>query len=189
MRFCEEQTFVPPEGLPTRRGCRAVVSVMGAKILISPLCFGHRRYGLKHALASAPMNQRALWLSLYGGGGDPPIEGLSLGYPRARVGVCPCTKLQQGSGEPVIQRISVYGSIAMMKKLFATWLIALGCLVSFAAFAAEPEPSGKVSISSKSVAVGVGVSWGDGTLTYGSKTYTFSLQGLSVLDLGISTIT
>src|SRR6202521_2572798 len=77
----------------------------------------------------------------------------------------------------------------MTKKSFATWLIALGCLVSFAAFAAEPEPSGRVNISSKSVAIGVGVSWGDGTLTYGNKTYTFSLQGLSVLDLGISTIT
>ena len=77
----------------------------------------------------------------------------------------------------------------MTKKLFATWLIALGCLVSFAAFAAEPNPSGTVSISSKSVAIGVGVSWGDGTLNYGGRTYTFSLQGLSVLDLGISTIT
>src|ERR1700680_4777691 len=77
----------------------------------------------------------------------------------------------------------------MTKKSFATWLVALGCLVSFAAFAAEPNPSGTVSISSKSVAVGIGVSWGDGTLTYGGKTYTFSLQGLSVLDLGISTIT
>ena len=33
------------------------------------------------------------------------------------------------------------------------------------------------------------MSWGDGTLTYGSRTYTFSIQGLSVLDLGISTIT
>ena len=77
----------------------------------------------------------------------------------------------------------------MTKKSFATWLIALGCLVSFAALAADPDPSGTVSISSKSVAVGVGVSWGDGKLTYGSRTYTFSLQGLSVLDLGISTIT
>ena len=60
----------------------------------------------------------------------------------------------------------------MTKKSFATWLIALACLVSFAAFAAEPNPSGTVSISSKSVAIGVGVSWGDGTLTYGGKTYT-----------------
>ena len=77
----------------------------------------------------------------------------------------------------------------MTKKLFATWLIALGWLVAFAAFADEPNPSGRVNISSKAIAVGVGVTWGDGTLSYGGKTYTFSLSGLSVVDLGISTIT
>jgi hypothetical protein len=77
----------------------------------------------------------------------------------------------------------------MTKKSFATWLIALGCMVAFAAFADEPNPSGRVNISSKSVAIGVGVNWGDGTLSYGGRTYTFSVAGLSVLDLGISTIT
>ena len=77
----------------------------------------------------------------------------------------------------------------MTKKLFATWLIALGCLVGFAAFAGEPNPSGTVTISSKAVAIGVGVTWGDGTLSYGGKTYTFSITGLSVVDLGISTVT
>jgi len=77
----------------------------------------------------------------------------------------------------------------MMKKAFATWLIALSYLVAFAAFAAEPNPSGKVNISSTAVAVGVGVSWGDGTLSFGGKTYAFSMTGLSVVDLGISTVT
>ena len=77
----------------------------------------------------------------------------------------------------------------MPKKSFATWLIALGCLVAFAAFADEPNPSGKVNISSKAIAVGVGVTWGDGTLSYGGRTYTFSVTGLSVVDLGISNIT
>jgi len=77
----------------------------------------------------------------------------------------------------------------MTKKAFATWLIALSYLVAFAAFAAEPSPSGTVNISSKAIAVGVGVTWGDGTLTYGGKTYPFSMTGLSVVDLGISTVT
>ena len=77
----------------------------------------------------------------------------------------------------------------MTKKAFATWLIALSYLVAFAAFAAEPPPSGKVNISSKAIAVGIGVTWGDGTLSYGGKTYTFSITGLSVVDLGISNIT
>jgi hypothetical protein len=76
----------------------------------------------------------------------------------------------------------------MTKKWFATWLIALGWLVAFTAFAAEPNPSGKVNITSKAVAVGVGVTWGDGTLSYGGKTYSFSMTGLSVVDLGISNV-
>jgi hypothetical protein len=76
----------------------------------------------------------------------------------------------------------------MTKKAFATWLIALGYLVAFAAFAADPPPSGTVNISSKAVAVGVGVTWGDGTLTYAGKTYPFSMTGLSVVDLGISNV-
>lgn len=78
----------------------------------------------------------------------------------------------------------------MMKKWFSTWLVALGCLGVFAvAVAAEPNPSGTVNINSKTVAIGVGVSWGDGTLNYQGKTYTFSVDGLSVVDLGISNIT
>jgi len=76
----------------------------------------------------------------------------------------------------------------MMKK-WLTGLVALGCLgVLAVALAADPTPSGSVKISSKAVALGVGVSWGDGTLTYQGKTYTFSVDGLSVADLGISSI-
>ena len=78
----------------------------------------------------------------------------------------------------------------MMKKWLSTWLLALGCLgVLTVAVAAEPNPSGTVKITSKAVAIGVGVTWGDGTLTYQGKTYTFSVDGLSVVDLGISNVT
>ena len=34
----------------------------------------------------------------------------------------------------------------------------------------------------------VGVSWGDGVLTYHGKKYPFEIQGLSVVDLGISKV-
>lgn len=78
----------------------------------------------------------------------------------------------------------------MTKKWFATWLVALGCVGVLAiALAAEPAPSGSVTISSKAVALGIGVTWGDGTLTYQGKTYAFSVDGLSVVDLGIASIT
>lgn len=78
----------------------------------------------------------------------------------------------------------------MMKKWTSNWLVALGCLAAFSlAMAADPPPSGTVKMTSKSVAVGVGVTWGDGTLTMGGKTYAFSVDGLGLLDLGVSDVT
>jgi hypothetical protein len=78
----------------------------------------------------------------------------------------------------------------MTKKVSFKWLVALGCLAMFSvAMAADPPVSGTVKISSKAVAVGVGVTWGDGTLTFGGKTYPFSVDGLGVADLGVSDIT
>ncbi len=78
----------------------------------------------------------------------------------------------------------------MIKKVSFKWLVALGCLAMFSvAMAADPPVSGTVKMSSKAVAVGVGVTWGDGTLTFGGKTYPFSVDGLGVADLGVSDIT
>jgi hypothetical protein len=78
----------------------------------------------------------------------------------------------------------------MTKKWVSSWLVALGCLgVLAVALAAEPAPSGSVKITSKAVALGIGVSWGDGTLTYQGQTHTFSVDGLSVADLGIASVT
>jgi hypothetical protein len=54
---------------------------------------------------------------------------------------------------------------------------------------AQGDTSGKVTLESKSVAVGVGVSWGDGVLEYRGKKYPFTLEGLSVLDLGVAKVT
>ena len=47
-------------------------------------------------------------------------------------------------------------------------------------------PSGKVSIQSRSIAAGVGVTWGDGKLSFKGKDYPFSINGLTVVDFGIS---
>jgi hypothetical protein len=49
---------------------------------------------------------------------------------------------------------------------------------------AQTDTKGKVTLESKSVALGVGVSWGDGVLEYRGKKYPFTIDGLSVLDLG-----
>ncbi len=78
----------------------------------------------------------------------------------------------------------------MNMKWNSKWLLALGCLAVFSmAMAAEPAPSGTIKLTSKSVAVGIGVTWGDGTLTFGGKPYAFSVEGLGLLDLGVSDVT
>jgi hypothetical protein len=71
-------------------------------------------------------------------------------------------------------------------KTFAT-LACFGVLAT--AWAQDPAPSGQVSVTSKSRAVGVGVQGGNGTLTYQGVRHSFSIDGLSVVDLGISKIT
>lgn len=67
-------------------------------------------------------------------------------------------------------------------------------LVTFFVFnltlpALAEDPSGTVKLESTSVALGIGVQWGDGTLTLNDgSTHAFKIEGLSVLDLGVSTI-
>jgi hypothetical protein len=59
--------------------------------------------------------------------------------------------------------------------------------VATTAVAAEKAtPSGKVTLESTSIAAGIGVTWGDGKLTFKGKTYPFSVEGLSLVDWGIS---
>jgi len=48
--------------------------------------------------------------------------------------------------------------------------------------------SGTVSIDLTSVAAGIGTSWGGGVLRYQGRTYRFSVTGISVGDVGISSI-
>lgn len=74
-----------------------------------------------------------------------------------------------------------------------TFLVAAGLglaslVVGIATISAQGATTGKVMIESKSVAVGVGVSWGDGTLEFQGKKYPFTVQGLSVVDLGVSKV-
>ena len=52
--------------------------------------------------------------------------------------------------------------------------------------AEKATPSGKVTMQSTSIAVGIGVTWGDGKLTFKGKDYPFSIDGLTLVDWGIS---
>ena len=72
-------------------------------------------------------------------------------------------------------------------------LLSLAMVVMLLAAASPGYPqsdklSGTVSIDLTSVAAGIGTSWGSGVLRYQGKTYRFSVSGISVGDLGISTI-
>jgi hypothetical protein len=79
-----------------------------------------------------------------------------------------------------------------MSKLRTVSRFALFLLVAaFATTAISGEarkPSGRVTMESKSVAAGIGVSWGDGKLTFKGKEYPFTIDGLSVVDWGISRV-
>jgi hypothetical protein len=55
----------------------------------------------------------------------------------------------------------------------------------------SPIPSGKVSIESNSIALAVGVNWGEGLLmlTFQRKGQMFSVDGLTLVDIGIAKAT
>jgi hypothetical protein len=85
----------------------------------------------------------------------------------------------------------VKDTLRTFKKSGITGLMLAACLCMTAPVLADdnPPPSGTVHITSKSVAIGVGVNWGRGTLNYGGVDHHFKIDGLTVLDLGISKIT
>src|SRR5215471_54147 len=68
-----------------------------------------------------------------------------------------------------------------------TMAAALVAALALNVSAAEgPKPSGTVSVESRSIAAGIGVSWGDGKLNFQGKEYPFSIDGLTLVDFGIS---
>ena len=75
-----------------------------------------------------------------------------------------------------------------MLKTLRGLFVAIPLLLLATSVSAE-EPAGTVTMESESVAIGIGVEWGDGTLTLedGNK-YNFSVEGLSVVDLGVSKV-
>ena len=76
----------------------------------------------------------------------------------------------------------------MKKIVLACGLVWFMALSSVAAVA-ENEPSGTVEFTGGAVALGIGFTWGNGTLTYEGETYPFSVSGLTVADVGASSIT
>jgi len=68
---------------------------------------------------------------------------------------------------------------------FGTFLL-VTLLTAQAALAQTPPPSGTVSVESTSIAAGFGFSWGHGTLNFNGEGFRFSVDGMTILDFGIS---
>jgi hypothetical protein len=77
--------------------------------------------------------------------------------------------------------MSKFQTVSRIALFFLTMAVA-----STAIAAEKATPSGKVALESTSIAAGVGVSWGDGKLSFKGKDYPFSVEGLSLVDWGIS---
>jgi hypothetical protein len=83
-------------------------------------------------------------------------------------------------------------------RLVATTILALavGALANCASQPPAPPATanlsateGTVAFSGGAVAIGLGFQWGNGTLTYQGRQYPFRLDGLSVVDVGVTRVT
>jgi hypothetical protein len=84
-----------------------------------------------------------------------------------------------------------------MHRLIVTAIAALS-VGALASCASNPPPpvttgpasstDGTVSFTGGAVAIGVGFQWGSGTLTYQGREYPFRVDGLSVLDVGVTRV-
>jgi len=72
--------------------------------------------------------------------------------------------------------------------LFSCFVIICCVFLAGSAWAEEKKPSGTIYIKSKTVAIGVGVTWGNGKLNFDGKEYAFKVNGLSLIDLGFSSV-
>ena len=65
----------------------------------------------------------------------------------------------------------------------------LSAALAFAATAALAQsqlPAAKVSLETTSIAAGIGFSWGNGKLRFNGKEYGFSIDGVTLIDIGVS---
>lgn len=77
----------------------------------------------------------------------------------------------------------------MRRNLMALVIVVIMIMLAAGpALANEKQPVGKVEIKSTSVALGIGVQWGGGKLMFQGKEYKFKVNGLSIVDLGVSSI-
>jgi hypothetical protein len=74
----------------------------------------------------------------------------------------------------------------MHRKMIGLMVIGSLIVLAHLTLAQEKMPDATLHLSTGSVALGIGYTWGNGVLTYQGKEYPFSIDGLSVVDVGIS---
>jgi hypothetical protein len=74
-----------------------------------------------------------------------------------------------------------------MKKLLVVMVLAFAVVFSGMVFAqAKPKTDATIELTQGQVGVGIGWSWGGGTLTFQGKKYPVKVEGLSVIDVGVT---
>jgi len=78
----------------------------------------------------------------------------------------------------------------MRKYVWLSFVLIAAMIFASTAMASgeKPSPSGTVSVELKSVAIGIGGTWGSGVLNFEGKEYKFKMNGFSVIDVGVSSI-
>jgi hypothetical protein len=76
----------------------------------------------------------------------------------------------------------------MRRMIGIAMIAALGLGLTIARAAEEKTPDATIKLHAGSVAAGIGISWGSGTLTYKGKDYPIDVRGLSVGDVGATSI-
>ena len=79
-----------------------------------------------------------------------------------------------------------------MRRIVSIMVVAAACALGanlVAAKGTKAKPDATVQFKGGSVAVGIGFSWGSGTLTYKGKSYPIKVEGLSVGDVGVTSVT
>lgn len=75
-----------------------------------------------------------------------------------------------------------------MGRFLGVMAVAVLGLALGVAQAEDKKPDGTLKLEGGSIAAGIGLSWGKGTLTYGGKEYPVDVKGLSVGDVGVTSI-
>jgi hypothetical protein len=85
--------------------------------------------------------------------------------------------------------LSLLGS-KWWSKLTLALILWISCsFVGVRLAAAQNVPTGTIQLSGGSIAAGIGFTWGSGTLIFEGKTYRLKVDGLSILQVGVSSYT